>query len=167
MVSPEQSSAGGVWAAPLLILHRGSVTPVIVVRRYPPASRHQAILKRAQRGGYAAPTSGTVSWRPPLEVVVARMVLAPSGRLTITSDQDIIFDDVVDALAAEALDPSWQQAAGRAQRVLLYLAVAGFPIVTKRQLQQAASAHCVVGGWSHISVPDSSTLLGRRRRKRG
>ncbi len=94
-------------------------------------------------------------------------MLAPSGRLTITSDRDVIFDDVVDALASEALDPSWQQAAGRAQRVLLYLAVAGFPIVRKRQLQQAASAYCVVGYWSSISVPDSSALLPRRRRRRG
>lgn len=166
-MSSEQLSAGGVWAAPLLILHQGSVTPVIVVRRDPPAAGDQGMLQQARRWGYLVPTSGTMSWRPPSGVVVAQMVLVPSGRLTITSDRDVIFDDVVDLLAAEALDPSWQQAAGRAQRVLLYLAVAGFPIVTKRQLQQAASADCVVGGWSSISAPDSSPLLRRRRRRRG
>lgn len=112
------------------------------------------MLERATRQGYAVPTSGPLSWRPPQRAVVARTVLARNGRLVITSDQEIIFDAVVDALAADAFDQSWQHAARSAQRVLLYLGITALPIATKGQLKQAGAAHCLLGGWSHISLPD-------------
>ncbi len=60
MVSSEQSNAGGVCAAPLLILHQGSVTPVMVVRREPPAAGDQGMLQQARRWGCLVPTSGTM-----------------------------------------------------------------------------------------------------------
>ncbi|MDQ2851010.1 MAG: hypothetical protein M3Y49_09795 [Actinomycetota bacterium] len=131
------------------------MTPVMVVQFRPPAAVPHPLLKWATRQGYAVPTSGTLSWRPPQGSVVARMVLAPTGRVIITSDdQEILLDNVVGDLAADAPDQSWQQAAGHAQRVLLYLGIGALPITTKGQLRQAAATHCLLGGWSHVALPD-------------
>ncbi|WP_338747852.1 hypothetical protein [Janibacter alittae] len=143
---------------PMLMAHGTSkqILPLLAVQMFPPAGRATEMLELfARRVGLEHVTGPVSDWRPGRRKPAVQASVARNGRWVVTATRGVIFDDSTAAVAPDGLDQAWIDTAGEIERALIFIG-GPRPLQTPNDLEAAAAASALIGGWTAVTLPPAT-----------